>query len=128
MTRDRRQEGLGLVEVIIAMFLLAVIAIAILPALWQGIQQSATQSSTATATRYLNALVEEAREAHSCTALTSIATPPPSATPEKDGRGGDLTVSGTVTNCSSGGVARLSLSISGDGRVLASTTALIYIP
>ncbi|TDN93235.1 type II secretion system protein [Microbacterium sp. BK668] len=128
MQRHADERGFGIVEVIIAMFLLAIVAVAILPALWQGIAQTATQSSTATATRYLNSLVEDAREAHSCTALTSIATPPSSATPMEDGRGGDLTVSGTVTNCSSGSTARLTLNVSGGGKVLASTTALIFIP
>ncbi|QIG40938.1 type II secretion system protein [Microbacterium sp. 4R-513] len=126
--RNRADQGFGLVEVVIAIFLLAVVAVAILPGLWQGISQSARQSSTATATRYLNALVEEARDAHSCSALNSIATPSPSATPLKDGRGRDLVVAGTVTNCSSGRAARLSLQITGDGKVLASTTALVYIP
>ncbi|WP_442575418.1 type II secretion system protein [Microbacterium sp. F51-2R] len=129
MKRPSRQDaGFGLVEVLIAMFLLAVIAVAILPALWQGIAQSATQSSTASATRYLNALIEEARDAHSCTALSGIATPPASVTPAEDGRGVALAVSGTVTNCTSGGTARLFLEIRGDDKVLASTTALIFIP
>ena len=71
---EHEEEGFGLVEVVIAMMLLAIIAVALLPALWNGIVQSSRQSATATATRELNALVEQAREAHTCAALDAIAT------------------------------------------------------
>lgn len=72
--RAHDDDGFGLVEVVIAMMLLAIIAVALLPALWNGIVQSSRQSATATATRELNALIEQAREAHTCAALNSIAT------------------------------------------------------
>jgi prepilin-type N-terminal cleavage/methylation domain-containing protein len=64
--RGADAAGFSLVEVIIAMFLLGVIAIAILPALWQGIQYSSEQSAVATATRHLNGLIEQAREEPAC--------------------------------------------------------------
>ena len=56
------EEGFGLVEVIIAFFLLAIISVALLPALWNGVIQSSTQATTASATRFLYAVVEEGRE------------------------------------------------------------------
>jgi len=61
--RDRSDAaaGFSLVEMIIAMFLLGIIAVAILPALWSGIVNASKQSATASATRQLNALVETAR-------------------------------------------------------------------
>ena len=52
-------QGFSIVEVLIAMFLLAIVAVALLPALFQGIQYSSQQSAVATATRQLNALVQE---------------------------------------------------------------------
>lgn len=58
--------GFSLIEVIVAMFILGLLAIALLPSLWQGIQFSSEQSSVATATRHLNGLVEEARANPSC--------------------------------------------------------------
>jgi prepilin-type N-terminal cleavage/methylation domain-containing protein len=64
-------EGFSLVEVIIAMFILGLIAVALLPPLWQGIQHSSLQSSVATATRHLNGLVEEARESPNCGRATT---------------------------------------------------------
>ena len=49
-----RERGIGaggfsLIEVIIAMFLLGIIAIAILPVMWNGITFSSQQANTATA-------------------------------------------------------------------------------
>lgn len=78
MTMRRADDGMGLVEVVIAFFLLAIIAVALLPALWSGIQNSVRQSDTATATRQLNALVETARQSAasgSCSGVnTAVAT------------------------------------------------------
>ena len=118
-------SGLSLVEVIIAMLLLAIVAVAILPALWQGLVVSSKQSSTASATRYMNSLVEQARETHTCAYLVSIAGLPPKV----DGRGVELTTSETtVTGCGTGKTATLTVVVEGDGDVLASTTALILVP
>lgn len=64
--RGTDAAGFSLVEVIIAMFLLGVVAVAILPALWQGIRYSSEQSSVATATRHLNGLIEQARQDPAC--------------------------------------------------------------
>lgn len=118
-------SGFSLVEVIIAMFLLGIIAIALLPALWQGIVLSSQQSSTATATRYMHSIIDDARENATCAYLASIASLPAVS----DGRGVSMTTTGTaVSGCASGSTATLDLKIEGDGRTLASTTALIYIP
>ncbi|MDW4572233.1 prepilin-type N-terminal cleavage/methylation domain-containing protein [Microbacterium sp. M3] len=71
--RSADAAGFSLVEVVIAMFLLGIIAVAILPALWQGIQISSQQSAVATATRHLNALIEEMRENAQCTRTIAVA-------------------------------------------------------
>jgi prepilin-type N-terminal cleavage/methylation domain-containing protein len=119
------QAGFGLVEVIVAMLLLAIIAVAILPALWQGIQYSAAQSSTATATRHLNALIEEARDGASCVTLASVAA----ERTVEDGKGNVLTSSGTVGTCASKTAVPLSLEVrDGSNTVIASTDALVYVP
>ena len=87
-------EGFSLVEVIIAMFLLGLVAIAILPGLWQGTMLSMQQSATATATRHLNAIVEQARSLDpTCSSLVSFSGSPPEI---EDGQGRDLIVSTTV--------------------------------
>jgi type II secretory pathway pseudopilin PulG len=120
-------RGFGLVEVIVAMFLLALVVVGMLPALMSGIEHSAEQTSVASATRYMNSLVEEAREVHSCPSISAIVSPPPAAPKKVDGRGLEYSVSGTVTGCAPGQTARVVLRVSSEGRVLASTTALIYI-
>ena len=68
----REQEGFSLVEVIVAMMLLAVVVVALLPGLWLGVMNAARQSTTATAERFLSSLVEEARETPTCTAIPTL--------------------------------------------------------
>ena len=117
------ERGFGLVEVIVSMLLLALIAIAIVPALWQGVVASSQQSSTATATRFLNSLIEEARDEHDCTQMATVI-----GRTITDGHGATLTSVGSVTGCASEAAATLTLSIQEGTRTLASTTARIYIP
>src|SRR6478672_8500439 len=93
--RRTSDEGLGIIEVVIGMFLLAVIAVALLPALWQGIRYSSDQSATATATRQLNSLVEGIRDSPSCGQIAAATTP----TSFKDGAGHTLTSSGSYSTC-----------------------------
>lgn len=122
MSRDGETSsgGFGLIEVIVAMFILALVIIGILPILFRGLELSAEQSSVATATRFLNSLVEQARDSEGCDALSALV-----ARTEDDGRGATLTASGT---CDDGSVDTLTLSVLRDGAVLVSTTALVYAP
>ena len=93
MTRGRSTQeasddwGFSLVEVIVAMLILGLIAISLVPALWQGIQLSSEQSTVATATRQLNALIEEARDSPTCGTLDAIAA----TRTFTDGRGASFT-------------------------------------
>ena len=120
----REQEGFSLVEVIVAMMLLAVVVVALLPGLWLGVMNAARQSTTATAERFLSSLVEEARETPTCTAIPTLIG---RTTP--DGNGRTLTSAGSVSGgCASGAAITLTLSVANSGRTLASTVARIYIP
>ncbi len=51
----KMDEGLGLVEILVAMFLLALVAVAFLPLLINSLQLSIRNSTVATATQILNA-------------------------------------------------------------------------
>jgi prepilin-type N-terminal cleavage/methylation domain-containing protein len=119
------EHGFSIVEVIIAMFLLALVAVALLPSLFQGIQYSTQQSAVATATRQLNSLIEQARQAPSCGALASAA-----ATRNfTDGAGRTLTSSGVVGACATKTAVAIKLAaVDGSGTTLATSSALIYIP
>jgi type II secretory pathway pseudopilin PulG len=120
---DPAEAGLSLVEVVVGMLLFALIAIAILPALAQGVAASSAQSSSATATRFLNALVEEARDSADCTIIPGVI-----GRTSTDGKGATLTSAGSLTGCTPGAAATLTLSVLEGGRTLATTTARIYVP
>ncbi|KJL34298.1 hypothetical protein RS86_01085 [Microbacterium azadirachtae] len=122
-------EGFGLVELIIAMFLLALITIALIPALYNGIIYSSQQATTATATRELNALVETARQTHQCGAsgapsgsLSAVS----SSQTFRDGANQKFTTSGTF-DCTTA-PARLTLVATDvDGKQIVTINALVYL-
>ncbi|NLP85898.1 prepilin-type N-terminal cleavage/methylation domain-containing protein [Microbacterium sp. CFH 90308] len=124
MARD--DQGFSLVEVIIAMFLLAVVALAILPALVQGVRLSSEQSATATATRALNALVERARDNPTCANVEAVADPQTVV----DGARRDIRTSGTVEGCPARGTTvtleLTAVSLSGD--TLSKVSGIVFIP
>ncbi|WOQ70427.1 type II secretion system protein [Microbacterium limosum] len=121
---DTNAEGFTIVEVIVAMFLLAVVAVAILPALWQGVRLSSQQSAVATATRELNALVEQARENPTCEQLFAVAE-----TNTVSGAGRTFNTSGTVGACAAGEAVRIELqAVAPSGSTLTTVTAIVYVP
>lgn len=127
----RGDDGFSLVELVIAMFLLAVISLAILPLIITGLRISAEQATVAAATRTLNALVEEARADPTCTTLAAVAAP----RTFQDGRGTSLTstgldAGGLAPPCTPGELATIDLRVAptAGGAPLAETTALVFIP
>lgn len=122
----RTEEGFSLVEVIIAMFLLGLVAVAILPALWQGLVLSVQQSATATASRQIHALLEETRENPTC---AQIATATASRT-VTTGSGQSIVISGTSGACPSTNktVSVRLTAVDGSGDRLADLTAIVYVP
>lgn len=63
------QDGFGLVEIVISMFLLALLSLALLPLLVQGLTQSKANSTLATATQLVNAQIEIVRSETTCSTL-----------------------------------------------------------
>ncbi|MFB7890765.1 prepilin-type N-terminal cleavage/methylation domain-containing protein [Microbacterium sp. NPDC056044] len=131
--------GFSLVEVVIAMFLLGIIAVAILPVMWNGIAFSSQQANTATATRYLNSVIDQARDSARtatdktswCTLVKSNAT----ANIPKDAGGLALfTVPLDATSCTvqSGSTMKLSFratmpGVQGTTLTLAAVDALVFV-
>lgn len=124
--RRASDNGFGLVEVIIGMLLLAIIAVAILPALWQGIRYSTQQSATATATRQLYSLIEGIRDSPSCGQIISAT----GSNTFKDGGGRTLTSSGTYSTCPATDkkVTVALVAKDASGATLASVKAIVYVP
>lgn len=86
--------GIGLVEIVVATFILGLIAVAMLPLLITGMRVAVEQGTVATATRLLNDTIEEARiialdPTIACTDVEIVNT-------ADDGRGIELEVVGTV--------------------------------
>jgi type II secretory pathway pseudopilin PulG len=67
VTRDKifrsRDDGLGLIEIVISMFLIALLAIAFIPVIVSGIRASSLNSTVATATRLVSQAIDVARAA-----------------------------------------------------------------
>jgi len=124
--RSADAAGFSLVEVIIAMFLLGLLAVAILPVLWQGIALSTQQSSVATATRQLNSLVEDARQSPTCTSIgNTVAT----KTGFVDGSGQSFDTKGVIHgSCTAGSTVSITLTALRGTSKLASVDAIIYVP
>jgi len=130
-TTSRSDEGFGLVELVITMFVLLMIAIAMLPALYNGIGFSSQQSQTATATRFLYSTIEQARqEAQSspsttdwCDGLRSAAAVPPD--------GASFTASVDTCAPDASGLVSVVLTATSTGpvaKVIATATAKVYVP
>lgn len=124
--RTSEEDGFSLVEVVIAMFVLGIIAIMLLPALLSGIRYSGEQSTVATATRRLNAIVEEARQSPTCLALQQIAETNTSST---DGAGRPFEIDVVRGTCSTAAnsLVTLTLSATQGSLVLAELEALIFV-
>lgn len=125
-------DGFGLVEVVIAMLLLAIIAIAIAPALWNGIKYSTNQATVATSTRQLNSLVDQARDSGTCAGVLAAAAPHTFT----DGAGRSFTTvaedssgAAVTPTCTAGGAAaKFTLVARQGGQKLGQVAALVYVP
>src|SRR5690606_7355331 len=87
--------GFSLVEVVVAMMLLALVAIAILPALVSGLQVSIGQAQKSAAIRIANSVIEDARSEPNCAAIGALGGS------ESDGRDGNLQVKASAPDCAS---------------------------
>lgn len=91
---DPGEEGFGLIEILISMMLLAMLAVALVPILVQGLQQSASNATLATATQFANDELERVRTWTSCSELSA------GSVSNTDARGVVLTIATAVGACS----------------------------
>lgn len=117
--------GFSLVEIMVAMMLLALLAVAILPTLVTGLRNASMNATLATSTGLVNQQLEDARSRTSCGALVA---PTYSVT---DTRGAVLTVSRTVGSCLGGYPRAISVAVSvaraTTGVVVSSASTLVYV-
>jgi prepilin-type N-terminal cleavage/methylation domain-containing protein len=122
-------EGFGLIEIVIAMFVLALLAISFLPILIQGLRFSAENAARATATQIVHDQIELAHsKSPSCASLQTLAGT--SAADVTDPRGGAFSMTTTVGACAAGSGMVLfttTVSNSGSGKKLATASTLVYV-
>ena len=123
-------EGISLIEVIVAMMLLAILAVAFLPVLIQGLQTAAVNSTRATASQLVNLQIETARsQGGDCSLITDLEFAAVSNVVDK--RGVTLVTTRDAGLCPGVFPGTLSYSVTvtrqDTGAVLATATTLIYV-
>lgn len=120
-------RGFGVIEIVISMFLLGLLATAFLPLLVQGLKQSASNATIATATQLASSQIELARSATKCTELTATSTT------VVDSRNVSLLVARTIGPCAPVAENPVSVPVSvtvtraDTGNVLAKANTLVFI-
>lgn len=122
---DAKDDGFGLVEIVISMLMLAVLALGLLPLLIQGVKQSAANATIATATQLVDRELDIASRVTTC-ALLSTGT-----TTTSDSRGNALTLVKTKGSCPTTFPGTISYSVVvtrvDTGATVSSATTLIYV-
>jgi len=126
---DRRVDdsdcGFGLVEIVVSMFLLALVAMSFLPLVAQTLQTSAGSTTLATATRLVSEQMEAVR-------VPSAACPGDSVFTKTDPRGVVLRVVSDATGgCTVPGLVTYKVTVakaSAPARLLAEATTLVSVP
>ena len=128
--RPSDDEGFGLVEIVVSMFMLALLAMAFLPLLVQGLKQSSANATLATATQLVNERLQLAQaKGPNCTAVTSVA----GSRELTDPRGVIIRVTTTVGACpaSTGTPATVPISVTAvradTGVTLTTAKSLVFV-
>lgn len=93
-----RDAGFSLIEIVVSMFILGLLAIALIPLLIQGIKQSAQSAAVASATQLVNSQLDLAR-AQSPTCSGVIGAPSAPVGSASDYRGVPLQLTATTGAC-----------------------------
>ena len=120
-------KGFGLVEIVVSMLILALLSMALLPVLVQGLQQSVTNSTLATATQLANDRIRAAQaQAPVCANVGTTA----GVKTLTDDHGVPLKATTTVGSCPTGtGTVSVSVSVirSDSGKVLTTASTLVLV-
>lgn len=99
MQDDHSDQGFGLTEVVISMLILAIVMMAILSLLITSVTSVAANSTKATAAQLASDRIELVRSASSTGDCVRVLETAEQVETVADGRGVELTVSGSVDNC-----------------------------
>lgn len=120
-------EGFGLIEIVVSMFMLALLAIAFAPLLIQSLRVSAENSTVATATQLVNDRMQIAQaNGPSCSAVASLV----GTSTVVDNRNVSIEVTTTVAECPAGvGTVRVAaVAVRTDtDQTIAQAATLVYV-
>ncbi len=123
---ETNDKGFGLIEIVVSMFILAILAIAFVPLLVEGLKQSIATSTTATATQLVAERLQLAQaQGPVCSDVAALA----GTNQFTDPRGVIIAVTTTVGSCASATtVAVSSVAVRLDtGVPVASANTLVYV-
>ncbi len=121
------EDGVGIIEIVIALLLLAILAVSLVPVLLNGLKQATSNATLATATQLANDELERARSWVKCSELD------PASLTVTDARGVQLTLTSTVGSCSPSPENPVSVPVQvtvtrlDTGVVVTSTTTYLFI-
>ena len=129
-TSFRNEEGLGLVEIMVSLFLLVLISVCFLPILVQGLYQASENATRASAVQLVNEQVELANgTAATCVNLEVLGVAP--VADFTDSRNVTLRTTRTIAACPSSypGVMRFTVSVmrTDTNKELANATTYLYV-
>lgn len=125
----RRTAGFSMLEVVVAMMLLAALAVVTLPLFVRGLSMTAGTSATTTATARVQAVLEQARVDPTCTSLKALAS-------GYQGRaftgaqGAAMRLTMATPTCTPGSATAVTVSVRATdaaGAVLSDATTIIYV-
>lgn len=125
--RSENETGFGLIEIVVSMFILALLAIALLPLLVQGLKQAANGTTLATATQLVSEKMQLAQsKGPVCASVAAIA----GTVDLTDPRGVVLRVTTTTGSCT-GSPTTLNVTTSvarlDTGVTITTASTLVYV-
>jgi Tfp pilus assembly protein PilV len=127
MPETADDAGIGMIEIVVAMFMLALLALSFAPLLAGTLRLSASSADRTTAAELVERQLAEARaQTATCAGLTTYAASPAPAA--ATGRGVVLNSTRTVAcPATYPGTARVTVAVRAAGDLLASATTLVFV-
>ena len=123
------EAGIGLIEIVVSMFLIALLAMAFLPLLINSLKASTTNTSASIATQLVGQQLEQLRTvATNCAAVTTFLGTDPAAV--TDDRGVILTIDRQLVGACPAtypGTVKVRVTVSSGGSILSEASTLVMV-